>query len=430
MNEQTDPSSRPGDHPTGGTRTQDAPSPQSGPTSGPRVSGPEMRDLNRLRRSSTDRYLGGVSGGLARHLDIDPTVVRVTFVVLTLFGGAGLLLYIALWLFVPADNAARAPIRIGPESQTWVIVVAGIIATLVFLGSTFNNNGLGFGFPLVLALVAVAVVFLALRDRRDTVQRYAAPPPQGDPMSTPSTYADPSTTSSGMQPPAPPAWAPPGTPAGPPAYVPPPRPRRTGLVLFWPTLALIAIALGTLGIIDASTTVPFSAYPALAVAVTGVMLVVGAFVGRPGGLILIGLLTSFLLVVSSAISAATGGVVDDDRDLRAAPLSAARVADTYSVSTGSIDLDLTRVADVAALGGKRVEVRLNAGEIRVEVPAGVRVNVTGDVRYAGEIVIGTFQRGGLNVSAARTLAAGAGPDSPVLDLDLHIRVGQITVTQN
>ena len=38
-----------------------------------------------------------------------------------------------------------------------------------------------------------------------------------------------------------------------PAYVPPPRPRRTGLVLFWPTLALIAIALGTLGIFDTST---------------------------------------------------------------------------------------------------------------------------------------------------------------------------------
>ena len=86
----------------------------------------------------------------------------------------------------------------------------------------------------------------------------------------------------------PPAWMPPP----PPAYVPPPRPRRTGLVLFWPTLALIAIALGTLGIFDVNGSVQPSAYVALAVAVIAVMLLVGAFVGRPGGLIALGIIAS------------------------------------------------------------------------------------------------------------------------------------------
>ena len=48
-----------------------------------------MRDVNRLRRSTTDRYIAGVAGGLGRHFDIDPTVIRVLLAVLTFFGGAG-----------------------------------------------------------------------------------------------------------------------------------------------------------------------------------------------------------------------------------------------------------------------------------------------------------------------------------------------------
>ena len=75
------------DFPGGTTATATA----STPGEGPRVSRDEMRDLRRLRRSATDRKIAGVAGGLARHLDIDPTVLRVLFVVLAFFGGAGLL---------------------------------------------------------------------------------------------------------------------------------------------------------------------------------------------------------------------------------------------------------------------------------------------------------------------------------------------------
>ena len=61
------------------------------PTTGPRVSRDEMKDLGRLRRSVTDRHIAGVAGGIARHLDIDPIIVRVALVVAVFFGGAGLL---------------------------------------------------------------------------------------------------------------------------------------------------------------------------------------------------------------------------------------------------------------------------------------------------------------------------------------------------
>ena len=57
----------------------------------------------RLTRSSSDRVLGGVAGGLGRYFDIDPIIFRIGFVVLTIAGGAGVLAYLAAWLLVPDD---------------------------------------------------------------------------------------------------------------------------------------------------------------------------------------------------------------------------------------------------------------------------------------------------------------------------------------
>jgi phage shock protein C len=57
-----------------------------------------------LRRSTDDRMLAGVAGGIARYLDVDVTLVRVIIAALALFSGAGLALYIAAWLLVPEDG--------------------------------------------------------------------------------------------------------------------------------------------------------------------------------------------------------------------------------------------------------------------------------------------------------------------------------------
>ena len=58
----------------------------------------------RLVRSSLDKKVAGVCGGLARYFDIDATLVRVVFVLLTLFSGGGLILYIILWLVMPQSE--------------------------------------------------------------------------------------------------------------------------------------------------------------------------------------------------------------------------------------------------------------------------------------------------------------------------------------
>jgi phage shock protein PspC (stress-responsive transcriptional regulator) len=57
-----------------------------------------------LRRSSDDRMLAGVAGGIARCLDADVTLVRVIIAALALLTGAGAALYIAAWLLIPADG--------------------------------------------------------------------------------------------------------------------------------------------------------------------------------------------------------------------------------------------------------------------------------------------------------------------------------------
>jgi phage shock protein C len=57
----------------------------------------------RLYRSRQERMLGGVCGGLAEYLGLDPTVVRLVFLLLFFLGGQGLLIYLIMWLIVPEE---------------------------------------------------------------------------------------------------------------------------------------------------------------------------------------------------------------------------------------------------------------------------------------------------------------------------------------
>jgi phage shock protein PspC (stress-responsive transcriptional regulator) len=58
---------------------------------------------SQLRRSGTDRMAGGVCGGLAEYSGIDPLLWRVGFVGLTVAGGAGILVYLLLWVLMPSS---------------------------------------------------------------------------------------------------------------------------------------------------------------------------------------------------------------------------------------------------------------------------------------------------------------------------------------
>jgi phage shock protein C len=60
--------------------------------------------MKRLYRSRKDRMLGGVCGGLGEHIDVDPTIIRVVWAVVTLLTiGTGLLAYIIAWILIPEE---------------------------------------------------------------------------------------------------------------------------------------------------------------------------------------------------------------------------------------------------------------------------------------------------------------------------------------
>lgn len=71
-------------------------------------SDPAIAALNRLRRSRSDSWLGGVCGGLAQILGLAPWLWRLMFVLLALCAGTGFMAYLLLWIFVPLEDAQPA----------------------------------------------------------------------------------------------------------------------------------------------------------------------------------------------------------------------------------------------------------------------------------------------------------------------------------
>ncbi|MFC6287728.1 PspC domain-containing protein [Nocardioides sp. GCM10027113] len=403
--------------------TAGRPGPTAGPDQGPRVTRDEVRDLGRLRRSSTDRRIAGVAGGIARHLDIDPLVVRVVLVVLAFFGGAGLLVYGAAWLLVPDERTGEAVVSLDERSRNVALVVVGALALLALLG---DSTGV-FWFPWPVVVVAAAVLWFMTRNDRpagsaptDGSPATSGPtaPPAGHPIDEPGDQA--SVYGAGYEAGYVAGYG--GGQAGQPApYVPPapPRdPRRRGPVLFWITLALIAIAVGLLASADiAGIDVAASAYPALALAVIATMLLVGAFFGRAGGLILLGLLT---LPVLGATTAADDW---EGESYSYAPASSVAVDDTYEFDAGDLTLDLTRVRDLEALDGRELRVEGSVGQIVLVLPDDLDVVVDAEVGGPGQVTLFGDEVGGIDNKLVRSLDGG--PDVPEITIDVRLGVGEI-----
>lgn len=60
----------------------------------------------KLYRSRSQRMLAGVCGGLAEYFNVDATLIRVLFLILAVFGGTGLVIYVVMWLIVPDASTA------------------------------------------------------------------------------------------------------------------------------------------------------------------------------------------------------------------------------------------------------------------------------------------------------------------------------------
>jgi phage shock protein C len=65
-----------------------------------------MEEPRKLYRSRNQRILAGICGGLAEYFNVDATLIRVLFLVLAVFGGTGLVIYVVMWLIVPDVSKA------------------------------------------------------------------------------------------------------------------------------------------------------------------------------------------------------------------------------------------------------------------------------------------------------------------------------------
>jgi phage shock protein C len=66
---------------------------------------PALAAVNALRRSRSDRWIGGVCGGLAQMSGLATWIWRLMFALFALCGGAGVVIYVLLWIFVPKETA-------------------------------------------------------------------------------------------------------------------------------------------------------------------------------------------------------------------------------------------------------------------------------------------------------------------------------------
>lgn len=413
------------------TEANEQPAPGTPPPTGPRVTRDDMKDLGRLRRSVTDRHVAGVAGGIARHLDVDPIIVRVALVVAVFFGGAGLLLYVAAWILVPEEGTADEPLGLDQRSRTIALVGVGVLALVAALGDWAG----AFWFPWPLAIGAALVVWFLHRKQQSPEAAGVRPPaydgePGADPAAGYAVGYDPGHGTgygagydNGYDPAYGPVTA--HDPAGPWASYDRPRrprnPRKRGPILFWFTLALIALAEGVLGVVDvAGVPVADSAYPALALGITALMLVVGSFYGRAGGLILVG------LVAALATAAATvGGSIGDETHYYA-PTDASEVRQAYDFGGGRFTLDLSDVSDVDELDGRDVSIDGVGGVVEVVVPDGMDVDVRTQV-VGGQSEVFDQRSDGFDITQDGFLDGG--DDVPDMSITIDLVGGEIVVRE-
>lgn len=117
------------------------------------------------RRSRDDRLVGGVAGGLARRFRIDPTPVRIAFIVFTLLGGFGTVAYLVAWLLMPLEGRPESiGARVVRDRQGLTLALAAVPAMIVTL---VLADALHLGFVSTLAppfFAAAAVAVLLWRN--------------------------------------------------------------------------------------------------------------------------------------------------------------------------------------------------------------------------------------------------------------------------
>ena len=151
----------------------------------------------KLYRSTTDKMIGGVAGGLSEYFDIDATLIRVLFVVVVFLGGGGILAYIILWIVVPErpyeipkdyqaksdkdeekknefhysteeseslniNSSGDATIETKTNSrQIWIAIILIVIGGLLLLDNIFPRFNFDHYWPVILIVIGIGLLLKA-----------------------------------------------------------------------------------------------------------------------------------------------------------------------------------------------------------------------------------------------------------------------------
>ncbi len=407
-----------------------------------------VRDLwaTRPRRRIDDRKIGGVAAAVGRRYGIDPVLVRVAFVVATLFSGVGILLYLLGWLLLPAEgddvSAAESLLGRGHSSVSPALTVMLGLALIPAAGIVFGGDAYG-----VIGLaIAAGSIFLLHHSRAALGEAPETGATTVDPAGTTSATTDPAGTTSATNPPGndqagstapglgaqsrtPPAWDPlsaapfawdlPEPAPVPPQAPPPPRAPRSKV-----TPITLGFALLVAGIASAFwPALPLAHIVALVLGVVGLGLVVGSLVRGGRGLIAIAVPLALLTWVLHAVPV-SGFYVGEGRWN---PVNPAQVQRQYDVTMGNGRLDLTRlrVPDGQVVTST---VAVGLGEARVTLPRDI------DAQVLCRAPIGAVDCLGVTSSGipARVDERDNGPDGPgggTLILDVRAGVGNVAVVR-
>jgi phage shock protein PspC (stress-responsive transcriptional regulator) len=300
--------------------------------------------VRKLTRSTSDKLIGGVAGGLGRYFGVDPILFRIAFVVLMFAGGVGILAYIALLAFVPADDGTST---IGRGSGA---NVAGVILLVLLAVVVFGPPAFFLGPVLVPIAIVLGVGVLLWRAAGGTLGA-------GDPGKL----------------------------------------AARGAIAFLIGLAGIGAFVGVflLAAIGGGTVLTILAI------VAGMALVVAAFAGGARWLIV----PALVLVLPLAIVVAAGIEVDGgagERHYRVAEASELRP--DYRLGMGELEVDLRDVTLPPGTTSTRVKVGVGHAVVRVPEDA----CVTSDVQIGvGHAQVLDRSSDGVDVAFAQTAASDA-----------------------
>lgn len=404
-----------------------------------------------LRRRSGHK-IAGVCSGIGARYNVDPTLIRVLFVVAAIFGGSGLLLYLVAVFALPSDRTRAADGGKRDDSMSFpklaVLAILAIVVVSSFGGDhIWSGSGL-LGTVLLLAgwwllylrtPVAPAGTSVADQPAAPTVDGSAAgvpidesrraetPAAQTPAAQTPAsvsaeTVAEPAAPGEPDQP-APPAWDPLGVapfawdlPNPPPAPEPPaPVAERSPVTPVTAGIALLVAMAGIALQLTGADWFTTSRIAAATLVVIGIGLIVGGLQRRRDGeratgLVWLGAIVAGVVIVSSLMNASgwnapSGGV--GDREWRVS--SQSQLADKYSLTVGSSTLDLRELGAIDR--DQTVTVRQGVGEMIIRLPENVRVRAECGV--------------GIGDYTCPSGIVGGPADGPVLTIDAHVGMGNV-----